>query len=53
LDASFIPGQSGGAIFNMRGEVVSIVQRGTSGLGLGVGVEIIMSKVGRYFTGGK
>jgi len=53
LDAPFIGGQSGGAIFNSKGEVVSIVQRGTQGLGLGVGVEVIRLKMGRYFTGGK
>lgn len=33
---------------NTSGEVVSIVQRGGSGVGIGVGAETIRSKVGRY-----
>lgn len=48
LDTELIPGQSGGAIFNVAGEVVSIVQRTSNGMGLGVGVEVIRAKLGRY-----
>jgi S1-C subfamily serine protease len=53
VDNDFIPGQSGGFIINAKGEVVSIVQRGGSGLGLGVSVEVIKAKIGKYFAGGK
>lgn len=49
IDAPYIGGQSGGPVVNERGELVSIVQRGTNGLGIGVGVETIKDRVGRYF----
>lgn len=49
IDAPYIPGQSGGPVVNEKGELVSIVQRGTNGLGIGVGVETIKDRVGRYF----
>jgi serine protease Do len=48
-DAVFVGGQSGGPVVNAAGEVVMIVQRGGSGVGLGVGAEVIKQKVGRYF----
>lgn len=53
VDAQFVPGQSGGPVLNQQGELVSIVQRGGSGLGFGVGVETIRSKAGRYFEPSK
>ena len=54
LDANFIPGQSGGPVVNPANEVVMLVQLGSSaGVGLGVGVDTIREKVGRYFTGGE
>lgn len=50
-DTTFIGGQSGGPVVNENGDVVMIVQRGsTTGFGLGVGAEIIKSKCGKYFT---
>lgn len=48
-DTDFIPGQSGGPVVNDKGELVMIVQAGTQGLGLGVGVETIKKSMGRYF----
>jgi len=48
-DAGFMPGQSGGPVINDKGELVAIVQRGSDGLGLGVGAEVIKDRVGRYF----
>ena len=49
LDATFVGGQSGGPVINPAGEVVMIVQMGTTSVGMGVGAEIIKSKVGKYF----
>lgn len=49
LDNDLIGGQSGGFIVNGKGEVVSIVQRTGQGMGLGVTVEVIRTKMGRYF----
>ena len=49
IDSQYIGGQSGGPVVNERGELVSIVQRSTNGLGIGVGVETIRDRVGRYF----
>lgn len=48
IDAGYVGGQSGGPVINEKGEVVSIVQRGTANVGIGVGVETIRSKVSRY-----
>lgn len=50
IDAGFIGGQSGGPVVNEKGELIMIVQRGNDSLGLGVGVEIIKDKVGKYFS---
>lgn len=50
VDATFVPGQSGGPVVNERGEVVMIVQMGTNVVGLGVGTETIKDKTGRFFT---
>lgn len=52
VDGGFVAGQSGGPVVNSRNEVVTIVQRGGDGVGLGVGADVIREKVGRYFTGG-
>ena len=48
-DAQFVGGQSGGPVVNLSGEVLLIVQRGGSGVGIGVGAEIIQAAVGRFF----
>lgn len=48
IDADYVSGMSGGPVVNVAGEVVSIVQRGSSGVGLGVGAETLRDKVGRY-----
>ena len=48
IDAAFVGGQSGGAVVNTKGEIVSIVQRGTDRMGIGIGVEAIRSKISRY-----
>lgn len=53
VDATFIPGQSGGPVVNQAGEVVSIVQRAGEGFGIGVGADIIHDRVGRYFEESK
>lgn len=47
-DITFVPGMSGGPVVNEKGEVVMMVQRGTSVVGFGVGAETIRDKVGRY-----
>jgi S1-C subfamily serine protease len=49
FDAGFVGGQSGGPVVNIDGEVVSVVQRSGDGTGLGMGVEVIAEKVGKYF----
>jgi S1-C subfamily serine protease len=48
-DATFVPGQSGGPVINAAGEVVMMVQRGSSSVGMGVGADVMRSKAGRYF----
>lgn len=50
IDASFVPGQSGGPVVNPMGEVVMIVQLGNDVIGLGVGAERISDKMGRFFS---
>ena len=49
IDAAYVGGQSGGPVINAAGEVVSIVQRASGLVGIGVGAETIRSKAGRYF----
>ena len=52
-DATFVSGQSGGPVINQAGEVVMMVQRGSSSVGMGVGAEVMRSKAGRYLQSGK
>jgi S1-C subfamily serine protease len=49
IDAGYVSGQSGGPCINAAGELVSIVQQASGLVGIGVGVETIRSKAGRYF----
>jgi S1-C subfamily serine protease len=49
VDSAFIPGQSGGPIVDLNGNIVGIVQRGSDTIGLGVGAETIKAKMGKYF----
>lgn len=49
VDAGFMPGQSGGPVLDSEGKLVAIVQRGSDGLGIGVGAEVIKDRVGKYF----
>jgi len=48
-DSQFVPGQSGGPVVNAAGEVLLIVQRGGSGVGIGVGAVTLRASVGRFF----
>jgi serine protease Do len=51
VNVSFTPGQSGGPVLGINGEVVSIVQRGDGGtLGIGVGAETIRDSMGRFWS---
>jgi S1-C subfamily serine protease len=50
IDAGYVSGQSGGPCVNEQGELVSIVQRASNLVGVGVGAEKIRAKVGRYFA---
>jgi S1-C subfamily serine protease len=48
-DSTFVGGMSGGPVINAAGEVVMMVQRGTSSVGIGVGADTMRSKAGRYW----
>ena len=48
IDAQFVSGQSGGPVINAAGEVVSIVQRASGLVGIGIGAETLRGKVGRF-----
>lgn len=48
IDAGYVSGQSGGPCINAAGEVVSIVQRASGLVGIGVGAETLRDKAGRY-----
>ena len=51
VDSPFVGGQSGGPVVDVKGAVVSIVQRGDGGTtGLGVGADIIRGRMGRFFA---
>jgi S1-C subfamily serine protease len=49
VDGAFVGGQSGGPTVNAAGEVVMMVQRTTSAVGIGVGAETIKDRMGRYW----
>jgi S1-C subfamily serine protease len=49
VDGAFVGGQSGGPCVNAAGEVVMMVQRTTTSVGIGVGAETIRQRMGRYF----
>jgi S1-C subfamily serine protease len=49
IDAAYVGGQSGGPVINAAGEIVSIVQRASGLVGIGVGAETIRDKAGKYF----
>jgi S1-C subfamily serine protease len=51
LDSAFVGGQSGGPVVNLSGEVVMIVQRASGTVGIGVGADIIRTRMGRFFSG--
>lgn len=53
LDATFVPGQSGGPVVNADLEIVMIVQRGSESVGIGIGAETIRARLGRFFAAGK
>lgn len=53
INATFVPGQSGGPVVNHDGQVVMVVQLGTEIVGFGVGAETIKDKVGRFFEKAK
>ena len=48
VDSGFIGGQSGGPVVDDNGEVISIVQRASDKLGIGVSAKIISERVGRF-----
>lgn len=48
IDAGYVAGQSGGPCVNPSGEVVSIVQRASGLVGIGIGAEDIRAKIRRY-----
>lgn len=50
VDSAYVGGQSGGAVFNLTGEIVAIVQMSDNRSGIGVGAETIKERVGRFFT---
>lgn len=47
-DTDFVGGQSGGPVIDQTGAVVMIVQMGTQGVGIGVGVETIRDAVEKF-----
>ena len=48
VDAGYVSGQSGGPCVNAAGAVVSIVQRASGLVGIGVGAETIRDKIKRF-----
>lgn len=48
IDAAFVPGQSGGPVVDLDGNIVMIVQLGNDIMGLGQGTETIKDRVGKY-----
>jgi S1-C subfamily serine protease len=53
LDATFVPGQSGGPVVNSDLEIVMIVQRGSESVGVGIPATTIRARVGRFFATSK
>jgi S1-C subfamily serine protease len=49
IDAAYVGGQSGGPCINIQGEVVSIVQRASNLVGIGVGAEKLRDRIGKFF----
>jgi S1-C subfamily serine protease len=50
VDSGFIGGQSGGPVVDINGDVVSIVQRASDKLGIGVGASVIRARMGRFWA---
>jgi S1-C subfamily serine protease len=50
IDAAYVGGQSGGPCINAAGEVVSIVQRASNLVGVGIGVEKMRDRIGKYLA---
>jgi S1-C subfamily serine protease len=53
IDAGYVSGMSGGPVINAKGEVVSIVQRASGLVGIGIGAEAIRSKIARFLPKGQ
>jgi S1-C subfamily serine protease len=49
LDSAFVPGQSGGPVVDLNGNVVAIVQLSNERVAFGRGAEEIKRRVGKYF----
>ena len=49
LDTAFVGGMSGGAVVNLKGDVVMIVQMASDRVGLGRGIEEISKRLGKYW----
>jgi hypothetical protein len=50
VNSGYVPGQSGGPVVNIKGEIVGVVQLASDRVGLGRGAEYIADKVGRFFA---
>jgi serine protease Do len=52
VDTGFLPGQSGGPVVDVNGNVVAIVQRGNEVIGLGLPAEEIKKRMGKHYAQG-